>query len=165
MIFVLDTNVLWKTKKLGQLASAAKRRGHEVQVPALVHAERLAQVRREQQEKGTKFDAAMVESFLLTHELHVVPFDKALAERCAESLANRYPEKEHWHEARRGRCAARFQVVQVGTGKPCPSTIDWYLQAPYAAAPYVFVTLDGGTEFDGTGAVSLDAAIELAEAA
>lgn len=164
MIFVLDTNVLWNIKKLIRLARAAKRRGHSVQVPALAHAERLAQVRREPRQPGTTFDSAIVEAFLLTHGLQVVPFDKALAEQCAESLATRYPEKEHWHEARRSRCAARLQVVQDGTGKPCPSTIDWYLQAPYTAAPYVFVTLDGGAEFKGTGAVDLDSAIQLAEA-
>lgn len=165
MIFVLDTNVLWRIQKLIRLARAAKLRGHSVQVPALAHAERLAQVRREQQQPGKSFDPAIVEAFLLTHGLQVMPFDKALAEQCAESLAVRYPEKEHWHEARRDRCAARFQVVQDGTGKPCPSTIDWYLQAPYAAAPYVFVTLDGGAEFEGTDAVTLDRAIQLAEVA
>jgi hypothetical protein len=165
MIFVLDTNVLWKIQKIIRLSRAARLNGHRIEVPALAHAERLAQVRREQQHPGKAFDPAIVEAFLLTHGLQVVPFDKALAEQCAESLAARYPEKEHWHEARRGRCAARFQVVQDGTGKPCPSTIDWYLQAPYSAAPYVFVTLDEGAEFEGTSAVTLDTAIQLAEAA
>jgi hypothetical protein len=165
MIFVLDTNVLWKIQKLIRLAKAARLHGHSIEVPALAHAERLAQVRREQTQPGKTFDPAIVEAFLLTHGLRVVPFDQAVAERCAEALAARYPDQERWHEARRARCAVRFQVVQDGTGKACPSTIDWYLQAPYLAAPYVFVTLDRGAEFDGTGAVSLDSAIELAEAA
>jgi len=162
MIFVLDTNVLWKTRELAQLAAAAKRQGHSVEVPALAHAERLAQVRRKVHQDGKTFDAAFVEAFFQTHGLQVVPFDKALAERCAESLAQRYPEKEHWHAARRARCALRFQLPQDDAGKPCPATVDWYLYAPYEAAPFVFVTLDSGTEFAGTGAVSLDSAIRLA---
>lgn len=46
MIFVLDTNVLWKIQKLIRLAKAARLHGHGIEVPALAHAERLAQVRR-----------------------------------------------------------------------------------------------------------------------
>lgn len=163
MIFVLDTNVLWHTTKIARLATAAKRGGHSIAVPALAHAERLAQVRRERHEQGKTFDPAAVEAFLLTHGLQVVPFDKELAELCAESLARRYPEKERWHDARRARCASRFQIAQEGTGKPCPATVDWYLHAPYGAAPHVFVTLDEGAEFDGTGTISLDSAIQLAQ--
>jgi hypothetical protein len=158
MIFVLDTNVLWDTEKLGQLAAVARRRGHVLHVPALAWAERVAQRRRQ---IGATFDPAFMEAFLLTHTLHVAPFDKALAERCAEALAERYPRKEHWYDARRARCALRFQMAQGDAGKPCPATVDWYLAAPYAS-PFVFVTLDGGTEFEGTGAISLDAAIRRA---
>lgn len=161
MIFILDTNVLWKTAELGQLATVARRRSHRIEVPALAYAERLAQRRRQ---IGAAFDPAFFDAFFLTHGLHVVPFDKALAERCAESLAQRYPKKEHWHDARRARCASRFQMAQADAGQTCPATVDWYLAAPYAA-PFVFVTLDGGSEFDGTGAVGLDSALRLAEEA
>jgi hypothetical protein len=163
MIFVLDTNVLWRTAEIGRLAIAAKRGGHSIAVPALAHAERLAQVRRERHEQGKTFNPAMVEAFFRTHDLKVMPFDEAVAERCAESLARRYPKKEHWHDARRSRCASRFQVAQEGTGKACPSTVDWYLHAPYGAAPYVFVTLDEGVEFEGMGTISLDSAIQRAK--
>jgi hypothetical protein len=163
MIFVLDTNVLWRTAEIGRLATAAKRGGHSVAVPALAHAERLAQVRRERHEQGKTFDPAMVEAFFLTHGLEVVPFDKAVAERCAESLAGRFPKKALWHDARRSRCASRFQVAQEGTGKACPATVDWYLHAPYEGAPYVFVTLDEGVEFEGMGTIGLDSAIQRAE--
>lgn len=158
MIFVLDTNVLW-ARELPQLATAARRHGHRVEVPALAYAERLAQRRRQ---LGEAFDSALFEAFFLTHEFQVVPFDQAIAERCAESLAGRYPKKEHWHDARRARCAFRFRMVQDSAGETCPATIDWYLAAPYPA-PYVFVTGDNGSEFAGTGAVRLDQAIRLAE--
>lgn len=163
MIFVLDTNVLWKVQKLAKLASAARRRGHRVEIPALVHAERLAQVRRKIHEEGKAFDPSLVEAFLKTHGLVVVPFDKEVAERCAESLAERYPTRDGWHDARRTRCASRFQGVQNEAGKACPATVDWYLHAPYEAEPFVFVTLDGGGEHAGRGALSLDDAILRAE--
>ena len=162
MIFVLDTNVLWKRERLSRLASAARRSGHEIQIPALVHAERVAQVRRE---RGAAFDPAFVGAFLQTHGLQVVPFDQEVAERCAEWLAQRYPSRDDWHEARRKRCEFRFQVAATESGDSCPATVDWYLAASYTADPFVFVTLDGGAEWNGTEAVSLDQAIGLAEAA
>jgi predicted nucleic acid-binding protein len=160
MIFVLDTNVLWKITKLIQLASAARRHGHRVEIPVLVHAERAAQLRRE---KGAAFDPAVIEAFIKTHGLTVAPFDKEVAERCAESLAERYSSKEGWHDARRRRCEARFQMAQAAAGRPCPATIDWYLAASYTSPPFTFVTLDGNSEFEGTPAISLDSAIHLAE--
>jgi hypothetical protein len=53
MIFVIDTNVLWMTDELAQLATVARRRSHRIAVPALAYAERLAQLRRQM---GTTFD-------------------------------------------------------------------------------------------------------------
>ena len=163
MIFILDTNVLWKTRQLERLAAAARRHGHSVEVPALAHAERLAQIRRKNRQEGKTFDPSIVEAFLKTHEIRVAPFDRELADRCAASLADRYPSPDEWHNARRQRCASRFQMAQDDAGRPCPATIDWYLHAPYDAAPFVFVTLDGGSEFTRTGAISLDAAVRRAE--
>jgi hypothetical protein len=165
MIFVVDTNVLWKTRELVRLAAAARRHGHRVEVPALAHAERLAQLRRQKRQEGKTFDPRIVEAFLQTHGLQVAPFDEELAERCAGSLAERYRSADEWHDARKRRCASRFQMVQDDAGKTCPATIDWYLHAPYEAAPFVFVILDGGSEFAGTGSFSLDAAIRRAEEA
>lgn len=160
MIFVLDTNVLWKPKKLAQLASTARRHNHGIEIPALVHAERVAQLRRK---KGADFDPAIIEAFIKTHKLKVTPFDKEVAERCARSLAERYSSREEWHDARRKRCETRFQVAQSDAGRSCPATIDWYLAASYSAAEYVFVTGDGRSEFEGMQTVSLDRALQLAE--
>jgi hypothetical protein len=160
MIFVLDTNVLWKMARLVRLATAARRRDHHIEIPALVHAERMAQVRRE---KGAAFDPAFIEAFLQTHQLRIAPFDQEVAERCARALAERYASIEQWHRARRERCAARFQMAQTDAGRACPATVDWYLEASYTEAPFVFVTLDGGSEFEGTEVISLDSAIQLAE--
>lgn len=160
MIFVLDTNVLWKMQKLVQLARAARQHGHRIEIPALVHAERMAQLRRE---KGAGFDPGVIEAFMMTHGLTVAAFDKEVAERCAQSLADRYSSPERWHAARRRRCESRFQLAQANAGSSCPATVDWYLSASYGAAPFVLVTLDGGPEFEGVATVGLDEAIRLAE--
>ncbi len=163
MIFILDTNVLWKRKKIAQLAVIAKKHAHHLQVPALVHAERLAQVRRDLQKDGKTFDQRVIDALLDTHGIEVVPFDRTVAERSALVLAGMFPSPDHWHEARRERCAHRFQVAQTNTPGPvCPATIDWYLHASYATVPATFVTLDGGLDFEGMQVVDLDRAIALA---
>jgi hypothetical protein len=160
MIFVLDTNVLWKHGRIARLATLARRNGHRVVVPALAHAERIAQLRREH---GADFDPEAIREFLTTHKIAILPFGRLTAERAAEALATRYSSPDHWHAARRERCAGRFQVVLDQGGQTCPGTVDWYLAAPYSPPDYVVVTLDGGAEFAGMDVVSLDEALALAE--
>lgn len=159
MIFVLDTNVLWKVRRLEQLAIVARRNGHRVAVPALAHAERCAQLRRE---KGAAFDPETIAAFLDTHKIAILPFGRRTAERVAVALAARYPSPDAWHAARRERCAARFRVALAPGGETCPGTVDWYLAAPYGPPDHVLVTLDGGVEFAGTDVISLDEALSLA---
>lgn len=160
MIFVLDTNVLWDVDRIVQLATRARGNGHRVVVPALAHAERCAQVRRDM---GARFDARIVDRFLETNHIEILPFDRPTAERAAAVLATRYPGRDHWHAARRERCAGRFRVVLEQGGQPCPGTVDWYLAAPYGPPDYVVVTLDGGAEFVGMDVISLDDALALVE--
>lgn len=162
MIFVLDTNVLWKVGRVARLATLARRHGHQVTVPALAHAEHCAQLRRKH---GAGFDPETISEFLTTHEIAILPFDRPTAERAAVGLATRYPRKDDWHAARRERCAARFQVAIDQGGQTCPATVDWYLAAPYGPPDHVMVTLDEGAEFVGTGVISLDDALALAEGA
>jgi hypothetical protein len=159
MIFVLDTNVLWKPRRVARLADVARPRGHTVAVPALAHAERVAQLRRE---KGDDFDATDIDLFIQTHHIVILPFDQPTAERAAEALATRYPKPDHWHAARRARCATRFQILQPDVGEPCPATVDWYLMASYGSAEYTVVTHDRRDEFEGMPVLGLDEAIRRA---
>lgn len=158
MIFVLDTNVLWQ-RDLERLTRAARARNHRVEVPALVHAERIAQVRRQ---KKAEFDQAFIDAFVLTHNIQIVPFDRAAAELCASILAERYRSDQEWSDARRDRCMLRLRVEDPG-GRPCPATVDWFLHPRLHGTDAVLVTHDGGTEFEEVGTVTLSRAIELAE--
>lgn len=158
MIFVLDTNVLWQRREISRLAKVARDRNHRLEMSALVHAERLAQLRRQ----IPSFDPAFFDEFVRTHDIRVVPFDRAAAEHCASILAGRYVSDQHWSDARRRRCVLRLRVEDPG-GRPCPSTVDWFLHPELHGVDAVLVTNDGGAEFEGARAVTLNKAIELAE--
>lgn len=159
MIFVLDTSVLWR-RRVRDLAELAKKHNHKVEIPALVHAERIAQVRRD---KGRAFDLSFIDSFLKTHEVEIVSFDREIAERSAQELARRFPTPEAWHSARRQRCETRFQLASSATAPICPATIDWYISASYSDREIVLVTEDKGPEFVAPVKLSLDEAIQAAE--
>lgn len=163
MILVLDTNALWETRAVRRLAELVRKCGFRLQVPALVHAERVAQVRRTH---GESFDIAVVQSFIDTHHIEVVGFDRACAERFAEDTWRRFPDAEKWHAAKRTKCATRFHV-NADAGVACPSTVDWFIAYGHKAQGtdrVVLVTNDGGTEFDGDDVLPLSKAIELVEA-
>lgn len=164
MIFVLDTNVLWETNGIRRLSRAIRANGFRLQVPALVHAERIAQARRKH---GDKFDMSVIHSFIETHNIEVVPFDRGAAEQYAERVATRYPDDEAWHVAKRNRCAQRFQV-SAAAGAACPATVDWFIAHGHPGGDVgervVFVTNDRGSEHVDTGSLRLTDAIVLAEA-
>ncbi len=67
--FFLDTNVLFKVGFVRDLSRKCVDRRHRICVSALVHMERVSQLRRE---KGDAYDPAAVEAFIRTHgRLHI----------------------------------------------------------------------------------------------
>jgi hypothetical protein len=133
----LDTNVLWSGPLLKELSRRARSAGHRVVVPALVHAERLAQMRRE---RGPRFSIAAVNAFLETHEISVEPFDLAEAERASSVLASVFPTKDDWHGAKNEALKGRT-----------PATTDFFIGAPLADSKHPFVSEDRGHEFRSMG--------------
>lgn len=150
MDFHLDTNVLHNLKFIRKLSELAQSRGHQLHVSALVHAERLAQLRRQH---GMNFDPNVVGNFLSTHHIRVTHISLAEAERIAEVLANVAPERETWEKL---KWTHYLSCVGLGTDdRPCPSrklssTNDWWILAHASSAVanprVVFVTEDRGLE-------------------
>src|SRR5205085_7902275 len=118
-----DNNALWETKLVRRLADLVRQRGFRLQVPALVHAERVAQVRRSH---GASFDIAVVQAFIDTHNIEVVGFDRGCAERFVQEVCTTYPDADGWHAAKRTKCATRFRV-NADAGQVCPATVDWFI--------------------------------------
>ena len=151
MILRLDTNVLWP-KPLHVLAEAAERGHHRLRIPAIVHAERLFQLRRA---LGARFDARHVTTIFEQYAsvLAVEPLDVAGAEHLARIMGDRHPTEEAWKLAK-ARAVGREDGV-------APATVDLYL-AGLATPEIPFVTNDRGREWKGVpqGAVlSLEAAL------
>lgn len=129
----LDTNVLWSGRQIRALCDLARLAGHQVVVPALVHAERIAQMRRE---RGSAFSEEAVESFLNTHNIRIEPFDRVDAERAANVLAVAFPTEDDWSAAKHSATSGRH-----------PATTDFFIGAPLVDAGHTFVSGDKGVEF------------------
>ena len=129
----LDTNVLRSASQLITLSARARRAGYRVLVPALVHAERLAQMRRE---FGHRFDISAVNAFMDTNEIAVEPFDMVEAERASCALASAFPTDDRWHDAKKAAVQGRV-----------PATTDFYIGAPLANTQHPLVSGDKGYEF------------------
>lgn len=77
--------------------------GHRLCVSALVHMERVYQMRRK---KGEGFDPALVEAFIKTHEIEIIPFDRDAAEQVAQALATEFPTDDRGSEFTGVRCVS-----------------------------------------------------------
>ena len=74
--FFLDTNILFKRRFVSELSRQCDARSHRLCVSALVHMERVYQLRRQ---KGDGFDPAVVDAYISTHRIEIVPFDHGRA--------------------------------------------------------------------------------------
>ena len=150
MNFMLDTNVL-TPGRLRQLVLAMQKRGGKLYVPALVHAERLFQLRRQH---GAAFNPAEVEVFFDTYRevLEVQPMDRALAEALANTLCLRHPTQDAWLAVKRqsylraiGREVSQAEALALGN-RPCGAPLDLYLAA-LASPECPIITEDAGHEW------------------
>lgn len=129
----LDTNVLWDPDDIKKLSRRARAGGYRVVVPALVHAERVAQMQRT---FGSRFNIAEIEAFLKTHEITIEPFGQREAECASSVLAEAFPTDDDWHEAKRQALVSRT-----------PATTDFFIGAPLVPTQHPFVSGDTGYEF------------------
>ena len=150
MDFHLDTNVLHNLKFVRELSCLAQNHGHQLHVSALVHAERLAQLRRKH---GAKFNASSVKSFLDTHHITIVEIYRDHAEQIAEVLAQVAPDPTTWNQLKWHHylnCVGLPPDDRRCPSRKLSSTNDWWILA-HAAVPVptprvVFVTEDRGME-------------------
>jgi predicted nucleic acid-binding protein len=161
MRFLLDSNVLFTTRFVSKLYHIARPNQHSLCVSALAHAERIAQLRRQ---KGSAFNAEMVDAFIRTHEIEILAFDRNHSEAVAVTMADWHPTNAAWQDAKWRRCAEA--MGQRDTHRPatraCPATVDWFIAAHGLSARSVLVSEDSGSEFAAIRRIGRDEALEMA---
>ena len=95
MTFLLDTSILNQLRNVEEFAEFCAARGHRIEIPALVHIERLFQLRREH---GENFDESMIRSWFDRFEsvVSVQPITTEFAELIATRLHGRVPTDPEW---------------------------------------------------------------------
>lgn len=118
---------------------------------------------------GARFDPSL--PLDIAHEKKVViePFDGEHAKVVAQRLAERFPSRQAWADAKRARYLRALGLAAdtpTRDGTHCSGTIDWLVVGHAEAMGYLLVSDDGGPEFDGvtrrcTYAVASEAARAL----
>lgn len=125
MTFWLDTQLLWATDFLEEIAPLCARRGHRLSISPVVHAERIAQIRRRNQPTGSYL--ARLEQF----DIHVGSEERGHAEAAAEVLYSVYPDRDAWRRAALDMYARRLRVEPILLGKndTCTGAADPFIAA------------------------------------
>jgi predicted nucleic acid-binding protein len=152
MIFLVDTSVM-TSGRFRRLLEASASNGHTVEVPALVYAERVFQLRRQ---KEADFNIADIrgwfERFPSTLALQVL--DEVTAESLAAALYTRFPNDDAWLAAKRAvwrRCLGQQVIEEPGAHRACGGPVDAYIVG-LASPERPVVTADGGPEWEGVPA-------------
>ncbi len=148
---VLDSNAVWGAKLLGladrvnlvNLGRPAESR-LTLCVPALVHAEHVAQERRR---LGAAFRPAEPIQVLTRKNVTILSFEADDAELSAAAIVGWFPSKEDWRLAKGQRVAQALGVPCPPSVPPVPATLDWYLAAQSAGRGWWMITDDRGHEF------------------
>ena len=148
MTYLLDSSVL-TPGRLSALTIAAASRGTTLVIPALIHAERVFQLRRLH---GTTFNATVIQSWFQSYAGVVViePLDVPAAESVASALHARYPVDADWRQAKcvaYHRCAGTQPPAGAGARR-CGAPLDLYVAA-LASPQRPVITEDHGPEWGG----------------
>ena len=151
----VDTNAVFG-RRLLQLADQVNRLREPptafpvvLVIPALVHAEHLAQVRP----KRADFSAEVAQAALISKGFgadgphRIAAFNASDAEASAAILA-RWTLTD-WPLAKQRRCAAMLGVPLPEKAGRCSATVDWFIAAQAEAQGWLLITDDGGPEFQG----------------
>lgn len=158
--FFLDTNVLFRVGFVRDLSRKCVERSHRICVSALVHMERVSQLRRE---KGDAYDPAAVEAFIHTHGIEIIAFDRDAAEQVAAALSAQFSCDADWQLAKWQRCARAVGQDREPPASPrCPATLDWVIARHALGGDPVIVSDDLGSEFTSVRRVGPVEALEIA---
>lgn len=157
--FILDTNVLFSCQFIERMSLGCRHKGHRMLTSALVHAERVFQLRRR---FGAQFEANVVGAFLDTHGIEIIPFDQDSANRVAEQLFDEFPSDDDWRLAKWQRCATSVGYQGKPPQKPrCPATVDWLIARHILGPDTFLVTEDKGSEFGSIPCINKEDALKM----
>lgn len=138
-VLAVDTNVV-QGRALMDLANQVQAVNHRrpkeralgIVVPALVHAERVFQLRRQLQFDPARLERAWEQ--LGSKGVRVEPYTEADAEGHGAALAPHYPTDDGWGAAKQAQGGSR------------PATVDWFIAAQAASRGWLWVSDDRGAE-------------------
>jgi len=117
-------------------------------ISSVVLVEKLQDLRTQY---GKRFNPALVETFLVSQTLAVLPFACPEAASSAAHIATAHPSSDAWHAFKRRRCLACLGLPQdhdaPGKGSSCGATLDWLVAGHAQHCEALLVTHDGGPEF------------------
>lgn len=162
--FVLDTNVIWDSKRLTQLGNKVqelnrrlpKASGLSLLIPALCVGEKLLHLSRV---KGTAY--APKQFFFMLEDIpsiKIVAFTATEAEQLVKILQPHYADERGWYDFKRDQYLRRLGIDveawadkndagSTPAGKHCSLTVDWFIRAQAEAPDHWLVTNDRGNEF------------------
>lgn len=147
MIFLADTSVLDPGSLRKLVLALAPHRGI-LWVPALIHAERLFQLRRE---KGSAFNMVEIKTWFDTYGdvVKIQNLDQQLAESISVTLHSRFPDHDAWRKIKRTayRRAMGVEAPENSGTRSCGAPLDLYIAA-LATPTAPVVTQDKGPEWD-----------------
>jgi len=149
---VLDSNAVWGSRLLAladkvNLVNQKQPAGAQIIlcVPALVHAEHLAQLRRR---LGDGFKPSEPRQILERKGVAVLHFTDEDAELAAGILARWFPSQDVWRLAKAGRLARALGVPCPSPAPRVPATLDWYLACQSEGRDWLMITDDQDQEFE-----------------
>jgi hypothetical protein len=154
-VVALDSNVVYGRRLLhladavNRLRDGPLRLSIQLVIPALVHAEHLAQERR----RRPDFDPAKVRAALTSKGFgvdgphHIVAFGEEDAEGYGAWSQGLFPTRAAWEEAKRRRCFEMLGLPPAASNPRCSATVDWFIAAQAEARGWWLVPDDAGPEF------------------
>lgn len=112
-----------------------------IRISALVHEERVYQLRRQRAKLGLPFRSEVIDEFLEQLGFKIEEFTRVDAEECAKHLFVQFPDDASWEAAKKSKGSTS-------------ATIDWFIVGHAVSRKWLVVTNDGGPEWTGLSKVS-----------
>ncbi len=123
----IDSDVAQNKENLQKLSELSRKKNVELAVSAQVHLEQCRQMRHWCRQKGKRYSASLMTSFLerLRIKTHEVRFSIGDAERWGEILDEQFPGPDDWRDAKLRCVKARLPEGIELTAERVPMTTDW----------------------------------------
>jgi predicted nucleic acid-binding protein len=165
---LVDTNVVYATRRHTELFRLARQADVPMYVSAITHGERLRQLRVRH---GDRYDPAIVSGgFDRLGIRGVLPVDERVADVFAQRIAGRFPTKNEWDRQKQAHCLAMLHLAhtialdEISTHARCSGTADWFIAATAATHNLLMVTEDPELEFEICDSVNVRQAVEMLRA-